>query len=220
MPRDFFGGDTPQARADAAGQIWEQRQEVRDQLVEEFETVDDPREVPVGRPGGAGLRPTPGFLDMARPREAAFQLDDQFPRQDLGPDDVRQAEGGGFEPREPVQRQRAAFEIEDQTPLGSVDPQQDLTQTDDGFGLTEPRRRDLAAAELDPQYPAVDLGRDDVRETDDGFGLDPFAEKRVAAEQLEDETPLDQVGTEDVRRTESGFELRDSVIENNIGLFR
>lgn len=209
MARNFFGSDTLGGRAAAAGSIWEARQRQRQEVVDDFETVDDPRDVPVGRPGGEGITPTQGFLDEQLPREAAARIDPQFPQQDVGASDVRQrGQGFDFAPRENVVRQRAAFEIEDQTPLEQVDPSEDLQQTESGFGLTQPRQRDVAAREIDPQFPAVDIGREDVTQTEEGFGLDPFGQRRVAANQFEQETPLEQVDPEtDLEQTEQGFGL-------------
>lgn len=222
MPQDspppLLGSDTLQARARASGQIFEARQQARQQTVEAFDTVNDPRDVPIRR-RERGFAPAEAFLDIVRPREAAADLDPRFPRQDLGPGDVKPVEGG-FAPREPVQRRAAAFELEDQTPLGDVDPQADLQPRGEGFGLAPSAQREVAAAEIDPEFPAVDLGPEDVQRSGDGFELDPFAQRRIGAERIEDQTPLEEVAPGDVKRTDDGFALRESVIEENIGLFR
>lgn len=218
MARDILGSDTPQTRAARSGGIWEGIQRARDRVIDEFETVDDPRDVPIRQRDG-GLGPAQSFLDFARPLEAAHQLDPQFPRQDLGRGDVERADDG-FRPTETVRRRSAAFDFEEDTPLEDVDPQQDVVPQDDGFGLAEPRQRDIAAMELDPQFPLVDLGREDVERAGDGFGLTGTAEREIAAERIEEDTPLDEVAPGDVRRSGDGFELRRSVIEENIDLFR
>ena len=181
-PPPEIGTNTLEARAAMSAQIFNARQAARQETVEAFDTVDDPRDVPIRR-RGRGFGPAEAFLEIVRPREAAADLDPQFPRQDIGPADVERVEAG-FRPAEPVRRRATAFELEEQTPLEDVDPQADLM----------PR--------------------------EDGFGLDPFAERRVAAERIEDQTPLPEVAPSDIRRTEDSFELRDSVIEENIGLFR
>lgn len=217
-PPPEIGTNTLEARVAMSDQIWNARQQARQETVDAFDTVEDPRNVPIRR-RGRGFGPAEAFLEIARPREAAADLDPRFPRQDIGPADVTQVEGG-FRPAEPVRRRAAAFELEDQTALEDVDPQADLVARDDGFGLTGPRQRDLAAERLDPQFPDMDLTRQDVERTGgDAFGLTPFGERRVAAERIEDQQPLDEVAPSDIRRTDDGFRLRESVIEENQELF-
>lgn len=215
-----LGADTLQDRATRSSQIWEARQQAREDVVEGFETVDDPERVPI-RNEGRGFAPSRGFLERAEPREAAHRLDDRFERQDLGPANVRET-SEGWVPTERTERTEVAREFEATTPLDQVDPFGDLTAQDGGgFGLADQPRREVAAAELDPEYPDVDLGAGDVQPADGGaFGLTPGAEREVAAERIEDQTPLGDVGAGDIRETDDGgFELRDSVIENNRGLF-
>lgn len=216
----MLGSDTLQSRAAASGQIWEARQDARQQVTDQFQTIDDPQEVPIRR-RGEGFGAARGFLDRQQPREAAARFDPQFPRQELGPSNVREGPEG-FVPTERTRRRSAAREFEADTQLQDVDPMGDLTARDGGgFGLAPEPQRELAAADLDPQFPDVDIAPDDVTATGGGaFGLDQQAERRVAADRLEDQTPLGDVGAGDVRRTDDGgFELRDSVIENNRGLF-
>lgn len=194
---------TLEARAARSGEIWEARMAARNQVVDEFETVDDPREIPI-RQKDRGFGPADSFLDWAEPLEAAHQLDPEFPRQDLGPADVREVEGG-YQPAEPVRRRSAAYEFEETTPLDEVNPQQDLVPTAEGFGLAGPAQRQLGAAELDPQYPEVDIGAGDVeRRGEDAFGLTPSAERTVAAERLEDQTTYDDLAPSDVQRADDG----------------
>lgn len=216
LPR--LAAQTLESRAARSGQIWEMQRRVQQQTENQFETVGDPDRIPVERQGN-GFAPTDDFLGMARPREAAHDLDPQFPAQDLAAEDVRRVEGG-FRPREPIRRRKAARELEEQTPLDEVAPQDDLVPRGGGFGLAGPAQRELGAAKLDPQFEEVDVSPDDVERTgDEQFGLTPFAERRVAAERIEDQVPLDDVGPGEVRETDSGFELRESVIEQNRGLF-
>lgn len=218
LPR--LGQNTLETRAARSGRIWEARQRARDQVTEEFETIDDPDEVPIRRREG-GFGPGAAFLERAEPREAASRLDSEFPRQDLGPADVERGPEGQFRPTEGTRRRSAAYEFEDTTPLDDVDPFGGLVAQDGGFGLAEGPQRRLAAQELDPQLPALDVEPTDVQRTDEGaFGLTPGAERELAAERLEDQTPLGEVAPSDVQRTDSGFELRDSVLEANRGLFR
>lgn len=216
-----FGADTPQRRAANASQLWEARQRTRDRVADQFDTVDNPDQIPVRRQEQNRLAPGEEFLQWAQPREAAHDFDPKFPRQDLGADDVRRTDDGGFAPTEGVQRRSAAFEFEEQTPLDNVDPFADLQRQDGGgFGLDQGAQREAAARELDPQYPDVEIGAGDVQREGDAFGLTPNAERSVAAERIEDDTPLNDVGPGDVRRTDNdGFELRDSVIDENRGLF-
>ena len=219
-PPPMLGSDTLQARAAASGAIWEARQDARQQVTDQFQTIDDPAEVPIRR-RGEGFGPAPAFLERAEPREAAARLDPQFPRQDLAPANVRERDEG-FVPTERTRRVGAAREFEADTALQDVDPFADITAREGGgFGLAAGPQRELAARDLDPQYPDVDIGASDVEPTGEGaFGLTPGAEREVAAERLEDQTPLGEVGTGDITRTDDGFELRDSVIEDNRGLFR
>lgn len=165
-----------------------------------------------------------GQIWEARQR-ARRQVTDEFETVD-DPDRVpirRRGEGfgagQGFLDR---QRPReAAARLDDQYPEQDVGPG-DVRETAQGFGLNMGARREAAARDLDAQYPAVDLGVNDVTQQEGGgFGLTPGAEREVAAERIEDTTPLGEVLPGDVRRTEGGqFELRDSVIEQNRGLFR
>jgi len=215
-----FGADTPQRRAANASQLWEARQRTRDRVADQFDTIDDPDQIPVRRQGQGRLGPGDEFLQWAQPQEAAHDLDPEFPRQDLGASDVRRTDQG-FAPTEGVQRRSAAFEFEEQTELNDVDPFADLQRQDGGgFGLDQGAQREAAARDLDPQYPDVDIGAGDVQREGDAFGLTPNAERAVAAEQIEDDTPLDEVQPDDVRRTDDdGFELRDSVIDEHRSLF-
>lgn len=214
-----LGADTLQTRAAQSEQIFEARQRARDQVLDQFDTVDDARDVPIRREGDRFV-PGPAFLDQALPREAAADLDPQFPNQDLGAGDVRRT-NQGFEATEPVRRRSAAFEFEDQTGLGDIDPFADLTAREGGgFGLNEQGQRRVAADDLDAQFADVDIGPNDLTPQDGAFGLNQQAQREVAAERLEDQTPLGDVQPDDVRETDDGFQLRDSVIENNIGLFR
>lgn len=216
-----LGANTLQGRAAASGAIWEARVQAREQLVDDFETIDDPRGVPIRRRDGR-FAPGEDFLAEARPREAASRLDGEFPRQDLGPADVTESPRG-FVPTEATRRREVALGYEDRTPVNDIDPFGDLTAQDGGgFGLTGAAEREVAAAELDPQYPEVGIDTGDVEPTGEGvFGLTPGAEREVAAERIEDDTPLTEVAPDDVRRTDSGeFELRESVIDANAGLFR
>jgi len=216
-----LGMNTLQGRAAASGAIWEARVQARNQLVDNFETVDDPRDVPIRRRDGR-FAPGQDFLDEARPREAAFRLDDEFPRQDLGPADVTESPRG-FVPTEATRRREVALGFEERTPVDDIDPFGDVAAQDGGgFGLTGAAEREVAAAELDPQYPEIGIDTGDVQPTGEGtFGLTPTAEREVAAERIEADTPLTEVAPDDVRRTDDGgFELRDSVIDANRGLFR
>lgn len=203
-----LGSDTLRTRAANSAKIFEARQRTRQAVAEEFETVDDPARVGIGRRGGR-FRPREDFLDRQRPREAAFQLNDQFPRQELGPQDVREADDG-FRPTEGVRRRSAAFEFEDQTPLDEVDPQRDIVPQGNAFGLAEPRQRDIAAAELDPEFPRQDLGHDDITAADDGFRPAEDVQRRAAAFEFEDETPLQDVDPfGDVTQRDDGFGLAE-----------
>lgn len=220
-PPPMLGSNTLRSQAAASGAIWEARQDARQQVTDQFQTIDDPDEVPIRQREG-GFGPAPAFLERAQPREAAARFDDQFPRQDLGPSNVREGPEG-FVPTEGTRRRSAAREFEADTALDDVDPTSDLQAREGGgFGLAPEPQRELAAADLDPQFPDVAIGADDVTPTGGGeFGLDQHAERRVGAERLEDQTPLTDVAPDDVRRTDAGgFELRDSVIDANRGLFR
>jgi len=217
LPR--LGADTLQTRAAQSEQIFEVRQRARDQVADQFDTVNDPRDVPIRRDGDRFV-PGPTFLEQALPREAAFDLNPKFPNQDLGPGDVERT-NQGFEATEPVRRRSAAFELEDRTGLDDIDPFGDLAPRDGGgFGLNEQGQRRVAADDLDPQFPDVDIGPGDLTPDGDAFGLNQQTQRRVAAERLEDQTPLGDVQPGDVRKADDGYQLRDSVIEDNIGLFR
>jgi len=215
-----FGADTPQRRAANASQLWEARQRTRDRVADQFDTIDDPDQIPVRRQGQGRLGPGDEFLQWAQPQEAAHDLDPEFPRQDLGADDVRRTDQGLC-----ADRGRAA-------PVGSLRVRRaNRTQRRRPVrGPAAPGRRRVRArpgrpargggARPRPQYPDVEIGAGDVQREGDAFGLTPNAERAVAAEQIEDDTPLDEVQPDDVRRTDDdGFELRDSVIDEHRSLF-
>lgn len=192
MPRDFLGSDTPQNRAARADQIFEARQQARDEIEAQLDTVNDPTDVPL-RNRDDGIRPPQSFFDRVLPREAAQDLDPAFPRQDLTEADVSRDDQGRFRPREDVQRRRAAFEFEERTPLEDVRPQEDIVQQDAGFGLARHRQREIAAQQLDPEFPDVDVGPGDVQPAGDGFGPARSVQRRQAAADLAEQTPLEQI---------------------------
>ena len=133
--RNFFGSDTPQTRAAQANQIWEARNRARDQIVDSFETVDDPRDVAVDH-RGRGVGPADEFLEWAEPQEMAHQFDEEIPEYDVEPGDVQEtASGWGLTPG--AERGVAAARFEADTPLEEVDPQDDIRRTDDGFELRD-----------------------------------------------------------------------------------
>ena len=173
-PPPMLGSDTIQNRAAQSEQAWEAQREVRQQTASRFET-QQPDQVDVRRRGNR-FGASEEFFERAQPQEAAFQLDPQFPRQELTPDDVRRVDGGrDFQVREPVQRQRRAFELEDQFDVfgtGDLDPQTDLRDVPDrGFGLNRDRTAEVGAAQIDEQLPGIDVGPGDVDvvEGDDGL---------------------------------------------------
>lgn len=200
-----LGSDTLRSRAAASGQIAEAKSQTRQRVAEDFET-QSPEEVALTLNENR-IEPTRGFLDRARPMEAAAEFDPQFPRQDVGPDDVQQTDKG-FQPEENVRRRKAAFEFEDQTPLEDVDPQQGIASDGDGFGLATPARRRLGAIQLDDQFPQQDLSADDVKVTDSGVRPEEGVQRRKAARELTQQTPLSNIDPfSDLKQTGSGFEL-------------
>lgn len=198
--------DLLSTRAAMSGQLWEARQQARENVVDEFETIDDPQEVPIRR-RGRGLGPAPAFIDWAAPQEAAHHLDPQFPRQELGAQDVQRTPEGQFRATEGTRRRSAAREIEETTPLGDVDPFGGLVAQDGGFGLAAGPQRELAAHELDPQLPGVDVGPGDVTQTEQGYRPTADARRQQAAADLDPQLPLLDVGASDVERTDDGFGL-------------
>lgn len=167
MPQDGppprLRSNTLRQRAAASGQLWEARQRARREVADAFDTPDVQRDdIPIERRDGT-LAPTDGFFEYAEPREAAFDLNPEFPRQDIGFQDVERVDDG-FRASEPVRRRSAAFDFEEQTALADVDPFGDLQPVDGGgFGLTEGAQLDLGAERLDTQLPGLDIGREDVR---------------------------------------------------------
>jgi len=200
-----LGSDTLRSRARASGQIAEAKSQTRQRVAEDFET-QDVEDVPVALDEGR-LQPTSGFLEMARPMEAAAEFDPQFPRQDVGPDDVRETDQG-FAPAEDVQRRKAAFEFEEETPLDDVDPQRGVAKQGGGFGLATPARRRLGAIRLDDQFPQQDLSADDVEVTDDGVRPEEDVQRRRVARNFEQQTPLSNIDPfKELKQTGDGFEL-------------
>lgn len=137
MPREFFGSNTPQAQAAQSNQIWEARQRARDDVVENFDTIDDPDRVPIER-RGRGLGPADEFLEWAEPQEVASDFDEQIPEYDVEPSDVQETQGGQWGLTPTAERGVAAAEFEDETPLREVDPQDDIRRSEGQFELTDP----------------------------------------------------------------------------------
>jgi len=167
-----LGSDTLETRAQQSGAIWEARQRARQNVTDAFDTIDDPREVPIRR-RDRGFGPSEDFLGWAEPQEAAHDLNPRFPNQDLGPQDVeRTPDGQGFRAREEVQRTSVAFELDDQFPLVDLGAE-DVEKTDDGFGLRQSAQREIAAERFEEDYPGLgELSpQSDVEQTDSGFEL-------------------------------------------------
>jgi len=198
-----LGSNTLRSRARASGQIAEAKSQTRQRVAEGFET-QEPEDVPVALEEGR-LQPTTGFLDMARPMEAAAEFDSQFPRQDLGPEDVRETDRG-FRPAGDVQRRKAAFQLDDQFPrqdLGAAD----VTATDEGFRADERTRRRATAFEFEDQTPLNDVDpRQDIQPREQGgFGLTMDRQRDVAAMQLDEQFPNQNLTAGDVTTTGEGF---------------
>lgn len=136
MAREYFGSNTTQNQAAQANQVWEARQRARRNVVDSFETVDDPDRVPIEDRGG-GLGPADEFLEWARPQEAAHEIDQDIPEYDVQPRDVEPVDGGGFGLTSGAERRVAAERFEADTGLEEVDPQDDIRRTDDGFQLRD-----------------------------------------------------------------------------------
>ncbi|MFW5903593.1 MAG: hypothetical protein ACOCS7_02530 [Halolamina sp.] len=167
--RNYVGSDTPQARAAQSNQIWEARQRARHDVVDQFETIDDPQDVALERRDEA-FAPARSFLEWAEPREMAHHYDPEFPRQDLGPEDVERVDDG-WRPREDVFRREAAYELDEEFPDVDLGPG-DVERVDDGWGLTGGAEREIAAAEFEDETPLEEVDpEDDIRRTDDGFEL-------------------------------------------------
>jgi hypothetical protein len=81
------------------------------------------------------------------------------------------------------------------------------------------RLRTVRARPLAPcavcRAPAPDPGCEGA----EAFGLTSGAEREIGAARLEAETPLDEVTPTDIERTDEGFGLRETVVENNRGVF-
>jgi len=206
MPREFFSENTPQQLAANSGQIFEAQNNAREQVAQQFDTVEDPSRVGIERTED-GFAPRESFLDRQLPREAAAELDPQFPGQTLGPGDVRETQDGQFRAREDVRRQRAASEFEQETQLQDVNPRTDLQRRQGGgFGLVPGQEQALAAERLDPEFPGQDLGPGDVARDPDGEGFVPTegTRRRAAERQLEQDVPIDLDPFGDLTAREGG----------------
>lgn len=168
--RQTLRQNTLQNQASQSGQIWEARQDARDQIVDQFDTVDDPGDIGIDTfGGGAGVGPSQDFLSWATPREVAHDLDAQYPETDIGPQDVAPFVGGfGLE---------EGMGIDD---TRRVDPQESMIveMVDDGIGgpgaeapgLADPIREQQARDE------AVNAAKKDIAnqiERDIGIEANP-----------------------------------------------
>jgi len=175
----MLGADTLRTRAAQSGQIWEARQDARQNVAGEFDT-QSPDEIPIERRDG-GFGAPDAFFDRALPEEAAFNLDPQFENQNLTAQDVEPVDGGGFGPTQEVQQQAAAFDFDDQ--FGAVDIGFGDVEPRDGggFGLGVGAQREVTAARIEDQTPLQDVNpQDDLRPEADGEGFrltEPTAER-------------------------------------------
>lgn len=140
MAREYFGQNTIQNQAAQSNQVWEARQQARQGVVDQFDTIDDPRDVPIDRTEDGGLAPGREFLEWAEPQEVAHQMDREIDHYDVGTDDVHAVDdGGAYELTPGAERRVAASEFEQETPLEAVDPQDDVQRANgDEFELTDP----------------------------------------------------------------------------------
>lgn len=133
--RDLLGRDTLRGRAARSGQIWEQRQQARQDVVDSYETIDDPNDVGLSRNGG-GIGPSQGFLEFAEPREMAHRIDQEVDVYDVQTRDVHET-NDGWGLTSGAERRVAAAEFERDTELEEVHPEDDIRRVDDGFELRD-----------------------------------------------------------------------------------
>jgi len=94
--------------------MWEAHQEVRHEVVDEFDTVDRLDDVAVSHDNGRA-QPSDAFLDWAEPREVAADYDNGMPEVAVGPSDVEQTrEGWGL--TDPAE-QRVTDTVDDEETL-------------------------------------------------------------------------------------------------------
>lgn len=209
-PPPRLRSNTLRQRAAQSGEIYEARRRARSEIADRFETVE-PGEIPL-RNEATGVGAPQSFFERAEPREAAFQLNPAFPRQDLTPADVERTDKG-FRAAEPVRRQSAAYELDPAFPEQDLTPA-DVRETDDGFGVAESIRRQSAAFEFEAETPLMDVDPDrDVQAVaEGGFGLSPTGEQRLAARRFEDTLDVfgaGELGASDVEPVDDGFQLID-----------